>query len=66
MRVEERWRVLCGNGMEIFPNGCSLVSSTESRAVPVICDGLLKLSPASMSFVSLPPRSSDLVGSLEP
>ena len=33
--------------------------------VLVICDGLLKLSPASIVFVSFPRRSSDLFGSLE-
>lgn len=33
--------------------------------VLVICDGLLKLSPASMFFASLPPRFSDLFGSLK-
>ena len=31
----------------------------------MICDDLLKLSPASIVFVSFPPRSSDLFGSLE-
>ena len=65
MRVEGRWRVLCGSDMETFLNGCSLVSSTESIVVLVICGGLLELRPASMFSALLPPHSSDVFGSLE-
>lgn len=63
MRVEARWKVLCGSDMETFLTGCSLVSSMG--VVLVICDGLLKPSPASMIFALLPPHSSDVFGSLE-
>ena len=65
MKEEGRWRVLCDSDMEIFLNGCSLMSSTKSRVVRVICDGPLKLVPALMFFASLSPRSFDLVGFLE-
>lgn len=65
MRGEGRWKVLCGSDMETFLHGCSLVSSMESRVVLVICDGLLKPSPASMFFSLLPPHSFDLFVSLE-
>ena len=64
--VEVRWKVLCGRGMETFLNGCSLTSNMEARAALVICDVLLKLSPALMSFALRLPHSSGSIGSLEP
>lgn len=65
MRVEGRWKVLCGSDKETFLHGYSLTSSKELRVVLVICDGLLKPSPALMVFALLPPRFSDLFGLLE-
>ena len=64
--VEERWKALGGNDMETSVYGCSLVSSTESRAVLVICDGPLNLSLASTSSASLHSHSFGLVESLGP
>ena len=65
MKEEGRWRVLCDSDMETFLNGWSLMSSTKSRVVRVICDGPWKLVPALMLFASLSPRSFDLAGFLE-
>ena len=65
MTEEERWRVLCDSDTETFLNGCSLMSSTKSRVVRVICDGPWKLVPASMLFALSFPRSFDLAGFLE-
>lgn len=65
MRVEGRWKVLGGSDMETSLNGRSLASSTEERVVLVICDGLLKLSPALTVFALLPPHFFDVFGFLE-
>ena len=65
MKEEGRWRVLCDSDMETFLNGCSLMSSTKSKAVRVICDGPWKLVPALMLFALSFPRSFELVGFLE-
>lgn len=62
MKVEGRWKVLSGNDMETFLNGCSWGWSMESRVIQEICVGLLKLSPVSMVFALLPPHSFDVFG----
>ena len=65
MKEEGRWRVLCDSDMETFLNGCSLMSSTKSRVVRVICGGPWKLVPALMVFALSYPRFFDLIGFLE-
>ena len=62
MKVEGRWKVLSGSDMETFLDGCSWRRSMVSRLIQEIYVGLLKLSPASMVFALLPPRSFDVFG----